>query len=304
VTPDGEVISRKAYFAPKEELLQMMAEATLALSGSGGDVKSRVDAASEKKMKELREKAKTRDWEKQYAILKEVESLGKRPAHILFTEIALDKKYAEDIRKNAISRLGVKGDFDSLDTLLKLVKDDDTDIVIAAASALEVLELPAATESILKLLKKKPSDVLRCTLLRTLGACGGDLPEVRSILYRGVHDSNAFVRCSAALGLGYILDDVEQRPKKDATKSDREALDALLKVLSDTQWTVRGAAVYALGDALLLAHLALPRPCGHDRAGQGKSENQRHHLRSRRGHWGFSVKGFTNTNPAAQEWLR
>jgi HEAT repeat protein len=197
-------------------------------------------------MQELRERAKTRDLMKQFEILSEVEKLGQRPAQVLFTEVACDKKYPEEMRKHAIQRLGRKGDYDSLDTLLKLLKDDDSDIVQAAAAALEVTELPQATEPLLKLMKHKPSDVLRCTLLRALGACGGDETEVRSLLTQGTRDSNAYVRCCAALGLGYVVEG-----KKELDKTDREMVDLLLKVLGDNQWNVRGAAVYALGYARL-----------------------------------------------------
>jgi hypothetical protein len=245
-TAKGEVIQRKAYYVTLEELLGMIKEAEGAATGTASDVKKRLDAATEKQVNELREKAKTRDWEKQWQILSEAEKIGQRPAQMLFTEIACDKKYAEEMRKNAIRRLGQKGNYDTLDTLLKLLKDQDTDIVIAAASALEVSELPQATEPMLKMIKRKPTDVLRCALLRALGACGGDEPEVRTLLIQGTHDSNGFVRCCSALGLGYALEG-----KTELDKSDHEAVEILLKVLTDSQWTVRGAAVYAIGYARL-----------------------------------------------------
>lgn len=246
-TAKGEVILRKAYFCDLEELLQMMQEAQSVQTGSAADIKKRVDANTEKKMKELREKAKTRDMMQQFEILSEVEKLGQRAALVLFTEIASDKKYPEEMRKHAIQRLGRKGDYEALDTLLKLLKSDDTDIVMAAAGALEVTELPQATEPLLKLMKHKPSDAMRCTLLRALGACGGDESEVRALLAQATRDSNTYVRCCAALGLGYVVEG-----KKELDKTDREVVDQLIKVLGDGQWTVRGAAVYAIGYARLV----------------------------------------------------
>ena len=64
------------------------------------------------------------------------------------------------------------------------------------------------------------------------------------MLVQATRDSSPFVRCSGALGLGFVLEG-----KAQLDKADREALDNLLKVLVDSQWTVRGAAVYAIGYA-------------------------------------------------------
>ncbi|MFO0984644.1 MAG: HEAT repeat domain-containing protein [Planctomycetota bacterium] len=250
-TPRGEVITRRAYFCKLEELVEMLqsAEAVLQGGASTAEIAKRVDATTEKKMSELRELAKTRDYKKQWALLPEVDKLGQRASRILYTEFALDKKCAEDLRKSAIARLGCKGNYDSLDTLLRLLKDDDTDIVMAAASALEVQELPQATEPLLKAYRKKPTDALKCALLRALGACGGDQPDVRALLIQGARDSNNYVRCSAAGGLGYVLNGIERAGNKDLSKSDQESTAILIRLLGDSQWTVRGAAVYALGFA-------------------------------------------------------
>lgn len=248
----GDVITRRAYMCTLDELCDMVKSAELALSGaSATEIAKRVDENTEKQMKSLREQAKTHDWQKQFELLEQIAKLGPRPSRILFTELALDKSRPEDLRKRVIGRLGSKGDYDSLETLLKLAKDDDPDIAIAAAGALEVEELPQATETLLKVYKKKPCEALRCILLRALGACGGDLDEVRGILARAAHDSNAYVRSSAALGLGYVLAGLERGAKQEPSKSDREATETLLKMLGDSQGTVRGAAVYALGYARL-----------------------------------------------------
>jgi HEAT repeat protein len=243
-TAKGEVIARKAYFLTLDELLKMIAESQAAATGTAADIKKRVDANTEKQMNDLRERAKTRDWEKQWQILSEADKIGERAAQMVFTEIACDKKCAMEMRRMAIQRLGKKGNYDTLDTLLKLLKEQETDLVIAAASALEVSELPPATEPMLKLIKHKPQDALRGTLLRALGACGGDDPDVHTLLIQGTRDSNPAVRCSSALGLGYVLEG-----KTQLSKPEHEALDTLLRVLNDTQWSVRGAAVYALGYA-------------------------------------------------------
>lgn len=260
-SPKGELIAREAYFEGREPLYALL-DSVFNEDGSmiefeslpkpkKGSKANRVTSAAVPRLqlKELRERFTTNQWKEQYQLIDDIGKLDRMTSVGLFTEIALHDDAAESLKKSAIRRLGKKGSYDTLDVLLELLGDKDVDIQIAAASALEVSELPDATEPLLKLMSRRPTDVLKCTLLRALGSCSGTHPRAQKALKSGLRDSNAFVRCSSALGLGYTIAAI-LRPGSEAKPTDaKDPIRQLMKALTDSQSQVRGAAAYALGVA-------------------------------------------------------
>lgn len=246
--PTGEILARRVYTLSRKELVDLMKEATAALKLLGTAPKKGV--TSDARFKDLRERAKTRDRAKIDLVVEEVGVAKDRAMRLFAHELVQDKKMAQDLRTGLIDRFGERGNLDSVDVLLELLADKDPDIVIAAAKALEVIEVPVAADPLLKLLKGKQTDAMVCVLLRALGACGAGREDVRDALLKKLSDSNPFVRCNAALGAGYMVAAAkliaDDRAGGDAGKKEAAALNA---ALGESTAEVRGAAAFALGYA-------------------------------------------------------
>lgn len=260
-SPKGELISREAYFVGREALYEQL-DSVFAADGSllefeslptpkpgtapGRGVTVGVPLLT---LKELRERIPTEVQSEQFNLISDIGKLDRMTSVRMFTEVARHDGAATALKKSAIRRLGKKGSYDTLDVLLELLEHEEIGIRISAAEGLELSELPEATEPLLGLLGRRPTEQLKCTALRAVGACGGADPRVQKALKSGLRDSTDSVRCSSALGLGYAVGAI-LRPGSEAKPTDaKQPIRLLTRALGDKEWQVRGAAAYALGVA-------------------------------------------------------
>jgi len=258
-SPKGELISREAYFNGREVLFHML-DSVFDEDGSliefesmptpeKGTSPGQVASIPLLTLKEFRERITSDVQSEQFKLIGDIGKLDRLTSVRMFTEIARHEGAATSLKKSAVRRLGKKGSYDTLDVLLELLRHEEDDLSVAAAQALEVTELPEAADPLLELMGKRPTDALKCTLLRALGSCGGTNPKVQRALRSGLRDSSDAVRCSSALGMGYTIAAI-LRPGSEAKPTvAKQPTRELIKALTDTQWQVRGAAAYALGVA-------------------------------------------------------
>ena len=248
---DRELLSRQAYYDGKDVLFRFL-KGVLG-KGSGPEAAEDEYDPNEpirlpiKKLADLRERATTTDWGELYRLLDEIDSLQRPIAAALYSEFAQNEELPEKVRVGAIERLGVKGSYDAIDLLVSLLSGKDTSLQLAAVKSLEVAELPDATEELLNLLRRRPAETLECSILRSLGACGAGNEQAFKALERGLRDSNALVRCSSALGLGYVVAGLGSADSAEENPDRAKAIKKLIAALRDRQSQVRGTAVYALG---------------------------------------------------------
>jgi len=248
---DQQLISRQAYFDGTEALLAFL-KGVLGVD-SGPEIPEEEYDPDEPirlpktKLKELRERARTDDWSELYRLLDEVGRLERPIALALYSEFAKNPQLPVKVRAGAIERLGVKGSYDVVDLLVDLLREKNADLQLAAVKSLEVSELPLATAALLQLNKRRHPELLQCAILRSLGACGPKDPQAQQALERGLRSSNTYVRCSSALGLGYVVAGPTRADSAEADPNRDRAIQRLLAALRDREAQVRGAAVYALG---------------------------------------------------------
>jgi len=133
------------------------------------------------------------------------------------------------VRRAAASALGRISDPQAVPVLLQALEDRDSGVRYATAGALGEIGSPQAVPALLWALEDSDSDV-RWAVADSLAEIGG--PQAVPALLRALEDSDSDVRQAAAGALGEI--------------GDSQAVSALLRTLEDRDRRVREAAARAL----------------------------------------------------------
>ncbi|NET86184.1 MAG: hypothetical protein F6J94_31215, partial [Moorea sp. SIO1F2] len=135
-----------------------------------------------------------------------------------------------DVRRSAAYALGEIGTETTIDPLIKLLDDDDSDMRRSAASALVKIGTEASINPLIKLLDDDEYSVRRSAAY-ALGNIGTE--ATIDPLIKLLDDDEYSVRRSAAYALGNI--------------GTEATIDPLIKLLDDDHYLVRIRAAYALG---------------------------------------------------------
>lgn len=230
ISPDRFVLARKAYFASKSELLDLMTLAEKAVrrgTGSGG---ASPDAA---RVKDLVVGAQDRNAERRRPAIAELGRFASPDARKALFELC-DPTHMDVTRVDAIDALATRGNYDALPIVLALTKDKSVQVVKHAIVALEKLELPDAVPPLLKLWRARPKATVGREIIRALASCGKTNAEVQDVVRKATSSDDTVVEQSAIIALTSL-------PPDAATN------EVLAKKLADRNSNVRGLAVYSIG---------------------------------------------------------
>ncbi|MEQ8189449.1 MAG: HEAT repeat domain-containing protein [Candidatus Eremiobacterota bacterium] len=139
----------------------------------------------------------------------------------------------ETVRMTAARVLGDFKDTRAVDPLCKTLGDKNQRVKTAAISSLGLLGDSKAVEPLFQLFKQGDSDVIRASVVRSLGEIKSD----KSIQYvtEALSDKNIFVRMIAVTTLGKIGDEktLEVLEKISKTEEDSDMKDALKKSIEN-----------------------------------------------------------------------
>jgi HEAT repeat protein len=145
----------------------------------------------------------------------------------------------ETVRMTAARVLGDFKDMRAVDPLCKTLGDKNQRVKTAAISSLGLLGDSKAVEPLFDLFKEGSSDVIRASVVRSLGEIKSD----KSIQYvtEALTDKNIFVRMIAVATLGKIGDKqtLETLEKMSKTEEDSDMKDALKKSIENIKRSLK-----------------------------------------------------------------
>jgi HEAT repeat protein len=165
------------------------------------------------------------------------------------------------VRKHAVQALGEIKDARAVESLIQVFTDSDVDVLGDAVSALEKIGI-ASVESLIKALKDRDSQIRKLAVVAL-----GEIRDARAVepLIQVLSDNDSNVRGEAADALSKISDiravepliqvlsDNDSNVRGEAADalskiSDTRAVEPLIHVLSDNDSNVRCKAALALGE--------------------------------------------------------
>lgn len=146
----------------------------------------------------------------------------------------LHKKHDDATRLAAISALGVKGNHRAIAHLTPLLTETNAQILAAAATALESIQLPQATPALVAAMKKEKRDRVLGAIVRAAAKTSPGSAEVRTLCVDKVDAASNQLQGSMLVALGRLAPHETIPP-------------ALLPLLKSRNQNVRGLTVWALG---------------------------------------------------------
>ncbi len=230
-TGEGRVLARRAFALSVVQLCDLLDDTMRMVGGPGGVGAADPAADAARVTKALEEARKARSTRKAEA-LKPALEIGSAAARDVLLEYA--RKGDDDAtRAVVIEAIAARGDYLLLEPLLKLAKEKQEIIALAATDALAKLRLPEALEELRKLLPRYTGND-HGRVLRALAACGPTDAVVRELLVKKARGNDQNIRAHALIGMGALVPTPE--------------VAALLgKAIFDRLTVARACAVYAAG---------------------------------------------------------
>jgi hypothetical protein len=233
----GEVVLRRVYLIPKETLAKSL---VLALKRTGTDLTGlspAVLALAEADRLEVDKWLK--DLDGPNLDLKEAAMRGLACADDARALPAVlgrcGREHDDMVRLAAISALARKGNYQAVDTLVKLLDDPKAPILVRIGSTLETIEIPEAGVPLLAVCKKEQRDRVLGVLLRALAKLQRSNPDVRELCLKTFKTGSAQGKAHAIVALGRL----EPHPK---------ITQVLVSQLTNRNQRMRGLATWALGN--------------------------------------------------------
>jgi HEAT repeat protein len=230
----GVEITRKVYLHSGSELCKAM---RLVLAGSTKELDAetqRVAQEESTRIDKLLKDAESGNLEVRDAALGELgssEDPRALPAVMQRTKAGND----EAARLAAIKALARKGNHKAVAVLVPLLADQKAPVVIQSAQALGAIQLPDAVPALLDLLKKQKPDRVRNTVLRAAARCNPESKKTLEAALAALKNSSTQMHAASIVALGHL------RP-------DAKSVAALRPFLGDKNLSLRGLAVWALGN--------------------------------------------------------
>lgn len=239
--PQGNVLRRKVYLIPKATLAKCL---LMTLADCGIDTKGfKVDFGKEggDALPES-ERASVDTWlvdlgsrnlEVREAALR---GLGQAddPRALPAVVKCCGPKNDDATRLAAISALGRKGNYQAVEPLAALLKENKAPILGQVARALDAIEMPDAVPPLLKAIKKEKRDRVLGVLLRAAAHSQPANTEVRDICLKVLKNASTQLRSHVVAALGYL-------------DTDDKIVAAVVPILESNNQNMRGIAVWTLG---------------------------------------------------------
>lgn len=248
--PKGTEIGRKIYYVAKQQLMKAMALAIAAgakeVDAESKNVVQEEAARVDKLLKDLGSK----NQEVRDAAMGELAAADDPRA--LPAVLSKAKPGNDDgTRISAIRAVGKKGNHQAVMALAPFLSESKVQIVIQAAAALEVIQLPDAVPELLKLLKKEQRDRVRSTALRAAAKSNPESAKVQEICLQAMKGSSSQLQAAAIVALGML-------------KPDPKNAEAIQPLLASKNQNMRGLAVWAYGNQLTPACATLLDKIAHE----------------------------------------
>jgi HEAT repeat protein len=229
--PQGNVLLRKVYYVPQQTLQKCLA---IALNGVAPD------ASTGKVVDE--ERARVDSWladldsRNQEVRLAAMRELGICEDARALPAVLRHAKGGDDdaTRIAAIEALARKGNYAAVEPLLELLADPKPRVVIRVALTLETIQIPTATESLMRAFGKERRDRVRGFLLRAAARCMPANPAVRDACLKALKGASAQLEPCVLIALGRL-------------KADPKIVTAIRPMLRDKNQVTRALAVWVLG---------------------------------------------------------
>lgn len=230
-TGEGRVLARRAFALSVAQLSDLLDD-TLRMVGGPGGAGAADPAADAARVSRALEEVKKASSTRKAEALKPALELGSAAARDVLLEYA--RKGDDDAtRAEVIAAIAATGDYLVLEPLLKLAKERQELIALAAIDALAKLRLPEALEELRKLLPRYTGND-QGRVLRALAACGPTDAAVRELLVKKAKGTDQNIRAHALIGMG-------------ALAPTPEVAALLEKAIFDRLTVARACAVYAAG---------------------------------------------------------
>jgi len=231
-TCDGRILARRAWQMSVDEILKWMDHA---LRVANGPVElAPADAKAERariaSIFEVCEKART--WKKGEHV-QQIVDLDDDVAREALATYALKGK-DDETRVAIIEKLGVSGEYTSLEVLRKAAHDGHAYVALAAIEAMGKTNLPDVKEDLKKFLSNYTAGNDYGRVLRAYAACAKDDKAARDLVLKKAKGSDQNVRVHAIVALARM----GNSPEID---------DFLKKALSDNITNARACAAWAVG---------------------------------------------------------
>jgi HEAT repeat protein len=228
--PDGQVLLRKVYFVPKETLQSSMAVALAAVSK---DPEAAALVAAERSRVDVWLKdTGSRNLEVKTAALREL--AASEDPRALPAVLRAAKTGDDPGRVAAIGALAKKGNFGAVEPLAAMLSDGKTQVVLAAARALETIQMPQAGPAVLAALKKERRDRVRGALLRAVARSTPSSAAARDVCLQALKGASTQLESNILLALGRM-------------HANSQIIEAVKPRLQDKNQNTRGLAVWVLG---------------------------------------------------------
>jgi hypothetical protein len=229
---DGRILARRAWQMSLEEMNAWLDRALRVANGpaelSPADAKA--ERARIAAIFEVCERART--WKKAENV-QQVFDLDDEVARESLASYVMKGK-DDDTRVAIIEKLGVSGEYTSLEVLRKASHDGHAYVALAAIEAMGKTRLPDVKEDLKKALTSFTAGNDYGRVLRAYAACAGDDKSVRELVLKKAKGSDQNVRVHAIVALARMGDS----PEID---------DFLKKALSDNITNARACAAWAVG---------------------------------------------------------
>ena len=229
---DGRVLARRAWQMTLDEMLGWMDRALRAANGpvEVAPADAKAERARIASIFEVCEKART--WKKAENVQQIFELDDDIARDALATYVVKGKD--DDTRVAIIEKLGVSGDYTSLEVLRKAAHDGHAYVALAAIEAMGKTQLPDVKEDLKKALTSFTAGNDYGRVLRAYAACAKDDKSVRELVLKKAKGNDQNIRVHAIVAL--------------ARMGDAPEIDEFLKkALSDNITNARACAAWAVG---------------------------------------------------------